>query len=136
MAGLFSKPPHVSTTARFASLEWVVNAYAPAFGGLLLLGGRSGDLLGRRRVFIAGILLFSLASLAGGLAAGQAWLLAARAIQGAGAAFAAPTALLIAQELDYDQPDDADIPGKASDSTRRLLCRTPSAMTSSHGDAT
>jgi EmrB/QacA subfamily drug resistance transporter len=73
--------------------QWVVTAYALAFGGLLLLGGRAGDLLERRRVFIAGLLIFVLASLLGGLATGQAWLLAARAVQGAGAAMAAPTAL-------------------------------------------
>jgi EmrB/QacA subfamily drug resistance transporter len=87
--------PHIQTALGFSgtSLEWVVNAYALTFGGLLLLGGRSGDLLGRRRVFIAGILVFSLASLLGGFATDQAWLLTARAIQGAGAAFAAPTAL-------------------------------------------
>jgi EmrB/QacA subfamily drug resistance transporter len=87
--------PHIQTALGFSgtNLEWVVNAYALAFGGLLLLGGRSGDLLGRRRVFIAGILLFSLASLLGGFATDQAWLLAARAVQGIGGAFAAPTAL-------------------------------------------
>src|SRR6266511_88127 len=67
-------------------LEWVVNAYALTFGGLLLLGGRAGDILGRRRVFIAGIILFSLASLLGGFATTQAWLLAARALQGVGGA--------------------------------------------------
>jgi EmrB/QacA subfamily drug resistance transporter len=76
-----------------SGLEWVVNAYALTFGGFLLLGGRAGDLLGRRRVFVAGIILFALASLAGGLATGQAWLLTARAIQGVGAAIVAPTAL-------------------------------------------
>jgi EmrB/QacA subfamily drug resistance transporter len=87
--------PHIQTALRFSGtdLEWVVNAYALTFGGLLLLGGRSGDLLGRRRIFIAGILVFSLASLLGGFATDQAWLLTARAIQGAGAAFAAPAAL-------------------------------------------
>jgi EmrB/QacA subfamily drug resistance transporter len=74
-------------------LEWVVNAYALTFGGFLLLGGRAGDLLGRRRVFIVGILLFALASLLGGLATDQAWLLTTRAIQGVGAAIVAPTAL-------------------------------------------
>jgi EmrB/QacA subfamily drug resistance transporter len=74
-------------------LEWVVNAYALTFGGLLLLGGRAGDILGRRRVFIAGIILFSLASLLGGFATSQAWLLAARAVQGVGGAIVAPTAL-------------------------------------------
>jgi EmrB/QacA subfamily drug resistance transporter len=87
--------PHIQNALHFSgtNLEWVVNAYTLAFGGLLLLGGRSGDLLGRRRIFIAGILLFSVASLAGGFATDQAWLLTARAIQGIGAAFAAPTAL-------------------------------------------
>jgi EmrB/QacA subfamily drug resistance transporter len=87
--------PHIQDALHFSgsSLEWVVNGYTLAFGGLLLLGGRSGDLLGRRRIFIFGILLFSVASLLGGFATGQAWLLAARALQGVGAAFAAPTAL-------------------------------------------
>ena len=87
--------PHIQAALGFSgtNLEWVVNAYAVAFGGLLLLGGRSGDLLGRRRVFIAGLLVFVLASLLGGLATDQAWLIAARAVQGAGAAMAAPTAL-------------------------------------------
>jgi EmrB/QacA subfamily drug resistance transporter len=74
-------------------LEWVVNAYALTFGGLLLLGGRAGDILGRRRVFIAGIILFSVASLLGGFATSQAWRLAARAVQGVGGAIIAPTAL-------------------------------------------
>jgi EmrB/QacA subfamily drug resistance transporter len=87
--------PHIQGALGFSStnLEWVVNAYALTFGGLLLLGGRAGDLLGRRRIFIAGILLFSLASLLGGFATDQAWLLAARALQGVGGALAAPTAL-------------------------------------------
>jgi len=87
--------PHIQTALGFSgtNLEWVVNAYALAFGGLLLLGGRSGDLLGRRRIFIAGILLFTLASLLGGFATDQAWLLGARVLQGVGGAFAAPTAL-------------------------------------------
>ncbi len=73
--------PHIQAALHFSgsNLEWVVNAYAVAFGGLLLLGGRSGDLLERRRIFIAGLLVFSLASLLGGLAADQAWLIAARA---------------------------------------------------------
>src|SRR5882757_8719850 len=76
-----------------ANLEWVVNAYALTFGGLLLLGGRAGDLLGRRRMFITGLLLFSAASLAGGFANSEAFLLAARAVQGAGGALVAPAAL-------------------------------------------
>ncbi len=87
--------PHIQAALGFSgpNLEWVVNAYEVAFGGLLLLGGRSGDLLDRRRVFVAGLVVFSLASLLGGLATDQAWLITARAVQGAGAAMAAPTAL-------------------------------------------
>jgi EmrB/QacA subfamily drug resistance transporter len=69
-----------------ASLAWVVNAYMIAFGGLLLLAGRLGDLLGRRRVFVAGLSVFTLASLACGLAQNEAWLVAARFVQGAGGA--------------------------------------------------
>ena len=87
--------PHIQAALGFSgsNLEWVVNAYAVTFGGLLLLGGRSGDLLERRRVFIAGLLVFVAASLLGGFATDQAWLITARAVQGAGAAMAAPTAL-------------------------------------------
>jgi EmrB/QacA subfamily drug resistance transporter len=77
------------------SLSWVLNAYTLTFGGLLLLGGRAGDILGRRRVFIAGITLFTAASLAGGLATSAAWLLAARAVQGAGGAIASPAVLAL-----------------------------------------
>src|SRR3954453_19685793 len=65
-----------------AGLQWVVNAYTLAFAGFLLLGGRMADLLGRRRVFIGGLLLFSLASLIGGLSSSQGMLVAARAAQG------------------------------------------------------
>jgi EmrB/QacA subfamily drug resistance transporter len=87
--------PHIQHALGFSGsgLEWVVNAYALTFGGLLLLGGRAGDILGRRRVFIAGIILFSVASLLGGFATTQEWLLAARALQGVGGAIVAPTAL-------------------------------------------
>jgi EmrB/QacA subfamily drug resistance transporter len=89
--------PHIQQALGFSGsgLEWVVNAYAVTFGGLLLLGGRAGDILGRRRVFIAGLLLFSAASLLGGFATSQAWLLTARAVQGAGGAVIAPTALAL-----------------------------------------
>lgn len=76
-------------------LAWVLNAYALAFGGLLLLGGRAGDILGRRRMFVAGIILFTAASLLGGFATTSAWLLASRAAQGVGAAMAAPSALAL-----------------------------------------
>ena len=73
------------------------NAYTLTFGGLLLLGARAGDILGRRRVFVAGIALFTLASLLGGLAQSASWLLAARAVQGIGAAIAAPSTLALLQ---------------------------------------
>jgi EmrB/QacA subfamily drug resistance transporter len=76
-----------------ANLSWVVNAYVLTFGGFLLLGGRIADLVGRRRVFVVGLGVFSLASLAGGLAQSEAWLLGARAVQGLGAAMLAPAAL-------------------------------------------
>jgi len=89
--------PHIQRALGFSGsgLEWVVNAYALTFGGFLLLGGRAGDLLGRRRIFVAGLILFSAASLAGGFATSQAWLLTARAIQGLGGAMIAPTALAL-----------------------------------------
>ncbi|MGC8466096.1 MAG: MFS transporter [Acidimicrobiales bacterium] len=83
------------------NLTWVIDAYVLVFGGILLLGGRTGDLFGRRRMFAVGIALFTLASLAGGLATDQAWLITARAVQGVGAAIASPTALsLIAVTFD------------------------------------
>jgi EmrB/QacA subfamily drug resistance transporter len=74
-------------------LEWVVNAYLIAFGGLLLLGGRTGDLFGRVRMFVIGLLLFTAGSLAGGLATTSTFLIVARAVQGIGGAIVAPTAL-------------------------------------------
>jgi EmrB/QacA subfamily drug resistance transporter len=77
------------------SLSWVVNAYLLTFGGFLLLGGRAGDLFGRRRVFMVGLALFTLASLFCGLADSQALLVAARAVQGLGGAIIAPAALSI-----------------------------------------
>jgi EmrB/QacA subfamily drug resistance transporter len=75
------------------NLSWVVNAYTLVFGGFLLLGGRLADLLGRRRIFMAGLVVFSVASLLGGLAQSEAWLIAARAAQGLGAALVSPAAL-------------------------------------------
>jgi EmrB/QacA subfamily drug resistance transporter len=77
------------------SLSWVVNAYVLTFGGFLLLGGRAADLVGRRAVFITGLIVFALASLAGGLAQSEGWLIAARAVQGLGAALVSPAALSI-----------------------------------------
>ncbi|PZT99782.1 MAG: MFS transporter [Gordonia sp. (in: high G+C Gram-positive bacteria)] len=78
-----------------ANLTWVVTAYSLAFGGLLLFGGRTGDLFGRRRMFMIGIALFAVASLVGGFATSEMMLIIARAAQGAGGAIAAPTALAL-----------------------------------------
>ncbi len=87
--------PHIQQSLGFSSstLSWVLNAYILAFGGLLLLGARAGDLFGRRRTFLVGIAVFTLSSLIGGLAPAGWMLLAARAVQGIGAALAAPSAL-------------------------------------------
>jgi EmrB/QacA subfamily drug resistance transporter len=87
--------PHIQTDLDFtpANLSWVVNAYTLAFGGLLLLGGRAGDLLGRRKVFMVGVGVFALASLLGGIAQTEGQMLSARVAQGVGAAIASPTAL-------------------------------------------
>ncbi|MFJ9608356.1 MFS transporter [Kitasatospora sp. NPDC101176] len=89
--------PHIQQALNFntTDLSWVINAYTLTFGGLLLLGGRTGDILGRRRVFIAGVLVFALASLLAGVAQSSAWLLAARSLQGLGGAIASPTALAL-----------------------------------------
>jgi EmrB/QacA subfamily drug resistance transporter len=78
-----------------SDLPWVVNAYVLTFGGFLLLGGRAADLLGRRRVFMAGLVLFAFASLLGGLSDSSGQLIAARAVQGMGAALLSPAALSI-----------------------------------------
>src|SRR5213593_3371328 len=77
------------------NLQWVISAYARFFGGFLLLGGRAADLLGRRRLFLAGVVLFTLASLLAGLAWSEASLIAARSFQGLGAAVISPAALSI-----------------------------------------
>src|SRR4051794_31309351 len=89
--------PSIQNALHFSpeNLQWIVNAYTLTFGGFLLLGGRAADLFGRRRVFLGGLVLFSLASLAGGLAQSEGWLIAARAVQGLGAAIISPAALSI-----------------------------------------
>jgi EmrB/QacA subfamily drug resistance transporter len=89
--------PRIQVALTFSptELSWVINAYTLAFGGLLLLGARAGDLLGRRRVLLAGIGLFVVASFAGGFAQSSGQMLAARAVQGVGAAFAAPSVLAL-----------------------------------------
>ncbi|HEX5119186.1 MAG TPA: MFS transporter [Pseudonocardiaceae bacterium] len=89
--------PSIQADLHFSSagLSWVVNAYTLVFGGLLLLGGRAGDLFGRRRLFVGGLVLFTVASLAGGLATSAGMLLAARIVQGVGAAAAGPSTLAL-----------------------------------------
>jgi EmrB/QacA subfamily drug resistance transporter len=89
--------PSIGRALHFSrtDLSWVVNAYTLTFGGFLLLGGRLADVLGRRRMFMIGLVLFSVASLVGGFAQSEAWLLAARAVQGLGAAMVSPAALSI-----------------------------------------
>jgi len=89
--------PHIQSGLHFSatSLSWVLNGYTLTFGGLLLLGGRAGDILGRRRMFLAGIVVFTVASLAGGLAPSAGVLLAARAVQGVGGALASPAVLAL-----------------------------------------
>ncbi len=89
--------PRIQSDLHFSAtgLSWVINAYTLVFGGLLLLGGRAGDLFGRRRVFLGGLTLFTLASLAGGFADSATWLLVARVVQGLGAAAAGPSTLAL-----------------------------------------
>jgi len=94
---IYTALPHIRTELGLsrASLSWVQNAYMLTFGGLLLLGARTGDLVGHRRVFIVANGVFTIASIAGGFAQSADWLLAARAIQGAAGAFAAPAGLAL-----------------------------------------
>ena len=89
--------PRIQAGLHFSAtgLAWVINSYTLAFGGLLLLGGRAGDILGRRRLFVGGIALFTFASLVGGLATSAGWLLAARVLQGIGAAAAGPNTIAL-----------------------------------------
>jgi EmrB/QacA subfamily drug resistance transporter len=96
--------PSIGSGLHFSeeNLPWVVNAYVIAFGGFLLLGGRAADLLGRRRVFMAGLLVVAVASLLAGFAANQGQLIAARAAQGLGAAIISPSALSIVTTLFRD----------------------------------
>src|SRR5256885_1787420 len=99
--------PSIQRALQFSAtdLEWVINAYALTFGGLLLLGGRAGDLFGRRRMFVVGIVVFTLGSLAGGFATSATWLIVARAAQGIGAAIVAPTALSLIADTFSEGPD-------------------------------
>jgi EmrB/QacA subfamily drug resistance transporter len=99
--------PQIQHTLGFSAtaLSWVQNAYLLAFGGLLLLGARAGDLVGRRRVFTIGLALFTLASVAVGAAQSEATLIAARAVQGVGAAILAPSTLALLQTSFPEGPE-------------------------------
>jgi EmrB/QacA subfamily drug resistance transporter len=89
--------PSIQTDLKLAEndLQWIVNAYTLIFGGFLLLGGRAGDLIGRKRVFLAGVVVFTVASFLNGIAESSTWLILARGLQGLGAALVAPAALSI-----------------------------------------
>ena len=89
--------PTLRDGLRFSTigLSWVVNVYMLAYGGLLFLGGRSGDLMGRRTSLVIGVSIFTVASALGGMATSGAWLIASRAAQGIGAAFAAPSTMAL-----------------------------------------
>jgi EmrB/QacA subfamily drug resistance transporter len=99
--------PSIGTDLDFATadLSWVINAYALLFGGFLLLGGRMSDLIGRRRMFMAGLVLFTVASLAGALAQSALWLVIARGTQGLGAALVSPAALSLVMTLFKEGPE-------------------------------
>lgn len=99
--------PEIHSTLGFSAtaLSWVQNAYLLAFGGLLLVGARAGDLLGRRRTYAIGLALFTLASVAVGAAQSEVWLIAARALQGAGAAILAPSTLALLQTTFSEGPE-------------------------------
>jgi EmrB/QacA subfamily drug resistance transporter len=99
--------PSIAKDLKFSqeNLQWVITAYAIAFGGFLLLGGRAADLLGRRRVFIVGVVLFTLASLVCGLAQSEGMLIASRAVQGLGGAIISPAALSIVMTSFEEGPE-------------------------------
>src|SRR5919204_780495 len=99
--------PSIGKALHFSqdNLSWVVNAYTLFFGGFLLLGGRLADLLGRRSIFMGGLVLFAIASLMGGLAQSDTWLVIARAAQGLGAALISPAALSLVTTIFTDGPE-------------------------------
>jgi MFS family permease len=118
------------------SLAWVVNAYLLTYGGCLLLGGRPGDLLGHRRLFLIGIVLFTLASLACGVATTQGFLVAARAVQGVGGAVASAVSLSLMMML-FTGPAGARGVGSSASSRQvaaaSASCSVASSPTSSTG---
>src|SRR5947209_9927556 len=99
--------PSIQRSLHFSAgdLQWVINIYVLMFGGFLLLGGRAGCLFGRPRMFIIGLVFFSLASLAGGFAQCSAWLVVARGVQGLGAAIISPVSLAIVSSAFAEGPE-------------------------------
>src|SRR5215213_239735 len=100
--------PAIQQSLGFTSqsqLQWIVTAYALAFGGFLLLGGRMADLFGRRKVFLAGVVVFAIASLLGGLAQDPTQIIVFRALQGLGGALLAPAALSLVLTIFKDGPE-------------------------------
>src|SRR5213595_1816292 len=99
--------PSIGKSLNFSreNLQWVITAYAIAFGGFLLLGGRAADLLGRRRVFMVGVVIFTIASLVCGLAQSEGMLIASRAVQGFGGAIISPAALSIVMTTFEEGPE-------------------------------
>ena len=99
--------PSIQTDLKLAEndLQWVVNSYTLIFGGFLLLGGRAGDLIGRKRVFLAGVVVFTVASFLNGIADSSTFLILARGLQGLGAALVAPAALSILTTTFKEGPD-------------------------------
>lgn len=93
-----------------ASLQWIVSGYVLGYGGLLLLGGRAADLLGRRRVFLAALALFAAASLFGGLVASPSLLIGARFVKGVAAAFTAPAGLSLLTTTFREGPGSVSAP--------------------------
>src|SRR5437879_12205330 len=103
--------PHIQSALGFkneASLQWVINGYTLVFAGFLLLGGRAGDLLGRKRLFLIGLVIFTGASLLNGLASSEGMLIGARALQGLGAALISPAALPIISTTLAEGPERAE----------------------------
>ena len=126
--------PKIHSSLGFSAtgLSWVQSAYTLTFGGLLLLGARAGDILGRRRMFVYGLGVFTLASFAVGSAQSVAWLLAARALQGVGAAIVAPStlALLSTNFTDAGERTRAVAYYAASEGCSQVGCRGVSGSSS------
>ena len=115
-----------------SNLQWVINAYSLTLGGLLLLGGRAGDILGRKRIFMAGLILFSTASLANGLATSSLVLIIGRAVQGVGGALIVPAVLSIINHQLHHGARSGEGTGSVEWDQRDRRCRWPAAWRRAH----